>query len=239
MHSSPGWPKKPCFASALFSCKGLVCHFSTCASSDFGLKFGLAPYQEILVSWRWVTLPSLMLESKNEEFSPLQLDYYSQSASIRPQTVVYKGRERVWRSMKLTLLKLKMMLQHLSQLNHCFLNLRKRRWGGVSIQREGRWQRQVSYFRLHESEVEMPEEMLLKELLWRETKTDFLLTMALVISLSVLRREVLSEWKLVWASAFWRSLAWMATADNWNNMLNDLIAWALKSNDVTLELVSL
>jgi len=31
----------------------------------------MAPYQEIFVLWRFATLPSLMLLSKNEQFCPL------------------------------------------------------------------------------------------------------------------------------------------------------------------------
>jgi len=54
-----------------FHVRALYAIFLTCAFHGSGRKFGVAPYQEIFVLQRLVTRPSLMLLSKNEQFSPL------------------------------------------------------------------------------------------------------------------------------------------------------------------------
>ena len=49
-----------------------MANFLTCTFYGSGLKFGTTPYQEIFVSLRLVTLPSLIVFFiKNEQFCPL------------------------------------------------------------------------------------------------------------------------------------------------------------------------
>ena len=53
-----------------FHVRALYDKFLTCTFYGSGLKFGTAPNQEIFVSLRLVTLPSLMFLSKTNNFVP-------------------------------------------------------------------------------------------------------------------------------------------------------------------------
>ena len=63
--------KKGILHQPRFHVRALCVIFLTCAFHGSGTEFGMDPYQEIFVLQRLVTLPSLMLLSKNEQFCPL------------------------------------------------------------------------------------------------------------------------------------------------------------------------
>ena len=72
-----------------FHVRALCAIFLTCAFHGSGREFGMAPYQEIFVSQRLVTLPSLMLLSKNEQFCPLTAGLNQMTDDIIHSTQYY------------------------------------------------------------------------------------------------------------------------------------------------------